>query len=71
MEVEYLKFYNRARQLEDEVQDCRTGRCKNVKGGVSLVMMGTTEDSFIDIGQLEFKEPVSRHLKPDWEKQSK
>ena len=70
MEVEYLKFYNRARQLEDEVQDCRTGRCKNEKGGVSVVMMGTTEDSFKNMGQFlsEFRELLSRHLKADWDK---
>ena len=70
MEVEYLKYYNRARQLEDEVQDCRTGRCKNEKGGVSVVMMGTTEDSFKNMGQFlsEFKEFLGRHLKPDWDK---
>ena len=58
MEVEYHKYYNRAQQLEDEVQDCRTGRCKNVKGGLSFVMMGTTKDSFKNMGQFmnEFKE---------------
>ena len=52
---------------------CRTKLCRNVKERVSLTMMGTTEDLFIDIGQFkrEFKELLSRHLKPVWEKQSK